>query len=235
MSQIAQLLKYQQKDAELLAIEQEVVNSEERKKFVQTKSFIKKASEKLDQLEGKSQELLNLMEKLNKKYAEITDVLKDFEHLDELVDGGADISFYQRNASQIADNIKSLKGEIANLSSLAKETADEYQALKKKVIAAQKQYPIAQEEYQKYSNSKKSAISAISVELEELSKGLEQDVLRKYQAKRSERIAFPILCAIKMDRCSKCGTELSIASKEIVASGKVIECENCHRLLYLEK
>ena len=82
MSQITQLLKYQQKDAELLAIEQEVANSEERKVYVQTKNFIKKASEKLDQLEGKSQEILALMERLNKKYAEITDVLKDFEHLD---------------------------------------------------------------------------------------------------------------------------------------------------------
>ena len=69
MSQINQLLKYQQKDAELLAIEQEVANSEERKVYVQVKNFIKKASEKLDQLEGKSQEILSLMERLNKKYA----------------------------------------------------------------------------------------------------------------------------------------------------------------------
>ena len=235
MSQIAQLLKYQLKDAELLAIEQDIANSEARKKYAQAKSFMKKASEKLDQLEGKSQEILNVLEKLNKKYTDFTDVLKDFEHLDELVDEGADISFYQRNASQIADSIKSLKGEIANLSALAKETADEYQALKKKVIATQKQYPVLQEEYQKYSNSKKAAKDAIAAELEELSKELDVGVLHKYQVKRSERIAFPIICAIKMDRCSKCGTELSIASKEIVAAGKVIECENCHRLLYLDK
>ncbi len=232
MSQIKQLLMYQQKDAELLAIEKEVANSEERKKYVQTKNFIKKASEKLDQLEGKSQELLGLMERLNKKYAEITDVLKDFEHLDELVDGGADISFYQRNASQITDTIKTLKADIANLSALAKETAEEYQTLKKKVIAAQKQYPVAQEAYQEYNNSKKAAMNAISAELNEIAKGLEEEVLRKYQTKRSERI-FPIICEIKADRCSKCGMELSIAGKEIVASGKVIECENCHRILYL--
>lgn len=232
MSQIKQLLMYQQKDAELLAIEKEVANSEERKKYVQTKNFIKKASEKLDQLEGKSQEILGLMERLNKKYAEITDVLKDFEHLDELVGGGADISFYQRNASQITDSIKTLKADIANLSALAKETAEEYQTLKKKVIAAQKQYPVAQEAYQEYNNSKKAAMSAITAELNEIAKGLGEEILRKYQMKRSERI-FPIICAIKADRCSKCGMELSIAGKEIVASGKVIECENCHRILYL--
>ncbi len=234
MSQITQLLKYQQKDAELLAIEQEVAGSEARKKYVQTKNFIKKASEKLDQLEGKSQELLLLMERLNNKYAEITDVLKDFENLDELVNSGADISFYQRNAAQIADSIKALKADIANLTTAAKETAEEYQALKKKVIAAQKQYPVAQAEYQEYNNSKKAAASAITAELEEIAKDIDENIMRKYQAKRSERI-FPIICAIKADRCPKCGMELSIAGKEIVASGKGVECENCHRILYLEK
>lgn len=231
MSQITQLLKYQQKDAELLAIEQEVANSEERKKFVQTKSFIKKASEKLDQLEGKSKELLSLLDRLNEKYAEITDVLKDFENIDELVEGGADISFYQRNVQQITDNIKALKSEISNLTAAAKETAEEYQTLKKKVIAAQKQYPVAQAEYQEYNNAKKVAASAIAAELEEIAKDIDENVLRKYQTKRSERI-FPIICEIKADRCPKCGMELSIAGKEIVASGKAVECENCHRILY---
>lgn len=233
MSQITQLLQYQQKDAELLAIEQEVANSEERKKYVQTKNFIKKASEKLDQLEGKSQEILSLLDRLNKKYVEITEVLKEFEHLDELIESGADISFYQRNAQQITDNIKALRADIANLAATAKETAEEYQNLKKRVIAAQKQYPVAQAEYQEYNNSKKAQAGAIAAELAEIAKDIGEEVMRKYQTKRSERI-FPILCPIKADRCSKCGMELSLAGKEIVASGKVIECENCHRILYLE-
>jgi predicted nucleic acid-binding Zn-ribbon protein len=68
-------------------------------------------------------------------------------------------------------------------------------------------------------------------ELDKIAKGIDEDVLKKYKAKRSERI-FPILCELKGDRCSKCGMELSIAGKEIVSSGKVIECENCHRILY---
>ena len=41
-----QLLKYQQEDSKLLKIEQEAAVSEERKNFIQTKSFLNKASEK---------------------------------------------------------------------------------------------------------------------------------------------------------------------------------------------
>jgi predicted nucleic acid-binding Zn-ribbon protein len=231
MAQVEQLLKYQEEDSKLLKIEQELANSEERKKYVQAKNFLTKASEKLDQLEARSQELISALERLNSQYEEIVETLKDFDHLDELVEEGANISFYQKNALQITEDIKNLKGEIAQLTSAVKDAGEEYQTLKKKVISVQKQYPEYQAAYQEYKKSKQDETAAIMAELEKIAKGIDEDVLKKYKAKRSERI-FPILCELKGDRCSKCGMELSIAGKEIVSSGKVIECENCHRILY---
>ena len=231
MSQIAQLLLYQQKDSELLKIEQEIANSEERKKYVQTQSYLKKASEKLDKLEAQSQGIVSRADALNKLYGEIAETLKDFEHLDELVEEGADLSFYQRNASQIIEKIKSVKADINNIVALAKETTEEYQSLKKKVITAQNQYPELRQAYLEFKNARQAQTDEVTKELEKLAKDVDPEVLRKYQAKRSERI-FPIICEIKADRCSKCGIELSIADKEKVAAGKVVECENCHRILY---
>ncbi len=168
---------------------------------------------------------------LNKRYAEISETLKDFDHLDDLVDGGADLSFYQRNLSQLIEKIKGLKAEIAALTASAKETTEEYQAMRKKVIAAQKQYPELQTAFKNFKASKQAESDKITAKLAEIAKDIGEDVLRKYQVKRSERI-FPILCEIKADRCSKCGIELSIADKEKVSAGKVVECENCHRILY---
>lgn len=231
MSQIERLLQYQEKDSELLKIEQEIAGSEERKKFMQTQSFLKKASEKLDQLEAKSQQILARIDGVNSRYAEICETLKDFEHLDELVEEGADLSFYQRSATQISEQLKTLKGEIATLTALAKETSEEYLSLKKKVITMQKQYPDLRAAYQDFKNSRQEKTDAISAELEKLAKDIDEEVMRKYRAKRSERI-FPIICEIKSDRCSKCGIELSIADKDKVAAGNVVECENCHRFLY---
>ncbi len=231
MSQIARLIEYQQKDSELLKIEQEISNSEERKKFIQTQSYIKKASDKLDKLDAQAQGVTTHLDALKESYGEITETLKDFEHLDELVESGADLSFYQRNAAQIVEKIKALKSEIANLIASAKEIAEEYKNLKKNVIAAQKQYPEVQAAYRQFKQSKQEQTDKITAELEEIAKGIDPEVLRKYQTKRSERI-FPIICEIKHDRCSKCGIELSIADKEEVATGKVVECENCHRLLF---
>ena len=230
MSQITQLLNYQKKDSELLALEEEIYNSEERKKYIQTQNFLKKASEKLDQLEGKSQELAGLFDRLTAKYEEISETLKDYEHIDELVESGADISFYQRSAQQLTDSLKSLKAEVNNLIAAAKETQDEYLALKKKVIASQKLYPDLRKAYQDYKNTRQAA-DAIAEELKTIAADIDEEVLKKYKAKRAERI-FPILCEIRSERCSKCGMELSLADKETVSAGRVVECENCHRFLY---
>ena len=231
MSQISQLLLYQEKDSELLKLEQEVSASEEVKKFRQAQSFMKKASEKLDQLDAKSNGLLTRLTALEQTYSEIAETLKDFEHVDELVEGGADISFYQRNATKIAEKLKALKAEINSRIASAKETTEEYQALKKKVIATQKQIPEIDAAYKAYKKTKQVAMDEVSSALATLAESIDEELLRKYKGKRSERI-FPIICEIKDDRCSQCGTELSVADKDRTAGGNVIECEYCHRFIY---
>ncbi len=235
MAQIEQLLKYQQEDSKLLRIEREAANSEERKNYTQAKNFLTKAPEKLDALDARAVELTDLLDKLNKQYAEISETLGDFDNLDELVDGGADVSFYKKNALQITDKLKSIKAEAAALQKSIAAADEEYKALKKKTITIQKQYAEYQNAYKLYRQKKTEEMDAVKLELEKIAKGIDADVLKKYLAKRNERI-FPIICAVKENgkdlRCSSCGMDLSLAGKEKISSGSVTECENCHRFLY---
>ncbi len=232
MSQISQLLLYQQKDSELLKIEQEIVASEEYKRYRQAVSFMDSASKKLDQLDARSKEILTRIDSLNARYEELAETLKDFDNLNELVESGADLSFYQRNASQIAEQLKALKAEIAALVTNAKETNEEFQSLKKKVIETQRSSAEITKAYKDFKNAKQASKDAVTKELDKLAEGIDAEVMRRYKSKRSERI-FPIICEIVNDRCSKCGIELSIADKDKISSGKaVVECENCHRFLY---
>lgn len=231
MAQVEQLLKYQQEDSKLLKIEQETAVSEERKNYIQTKMFLTKASEKLDNLEAKAKELASVLEQLNGQYGEIYETLSDFENVDELVDGGADVSFYKKNVFQLTERLKSIRAEVSSLSKAIKEADEEYQNLKKKVITAQKQYPEYTEAYKKFKAGKESEMNAVKAELLKLEKNIDAEIMKKYQVKRSERI-FPILCEVKDGRCSKCGTELSLVGKEKIEAGTPTECDNCHRFLY---
>ena len=233
MAQIEKLLKYQEEDSKLLQIEREAANSEEWKNYSQAKSFLTKAPDKLDAMDARARELQSLLTRLTEKYEEIAETIRDFEHIDELVEGGADISFYKKNVSQISDRLKSVRSEINALVKSVKEADEEYQALKKKTITVQKQYVDYQAAYQEYKKTKLAEMDEVKAELKKLSADISSEDMKRYEMKRSERI-FPIICAVKNDRCSKCGMELSIIGKEKISGGEVTECENCHRFLYKE-
>lgn len=231
MSQITELLKYQQEDAKLLQIEKEVAQSTERKNYTAAKNFLTKAPERLEALDAKAREIAHLLQQLEKKYKEISETLADFDNIDDLLDGGADISFYKKNISQLSDKLHAIKGEIASLTKSVKDADEEYKALKKKTIQVQKQYAEYLETYKRYKDVKAEEMKTVQKNLDLIAKNIDAEVLKRYQAKRGERI-FPILCEVAGGRCSKCGGELSLAGKEKIEAGKYVECDNCHRVLY---
>ena len=138
---IDELLKYQEADGRLRAVEREISSTEEHKKYMTALKFLKKAPEKLEALDVKATELRRAFERLEAKYAEIADTIRDYENLDEMIgEQGGELSFYKKSASQIADSLRALKTEINRLSSQIEEASAEYQAAKKQTIAMQKQY-----------------------------------------------------------------------------------------------
>ena len=231
MSQVDKLLKYQEEDEKLLKVERELSNSAERKNLAQAVNFVTKATERLEALDGKAISLNTLLEELKVKYAEVAETLAEFENLDELLEGGADISFYKKNITQITDKLKSIKQEVAALTKAIKDSNEEFQNLYAKNRAMQKQGKEYQEAYEKLKAEKKQESDSIKAGLAVLAKDIAPEVMQRYQVKRSERI-FPIICPEKDGRCSKCGSELSLIGKEKISSGGVIECDNCHRILY---
>ena len=234
MSQVEQLLKYQQEDAKLLKIEREISSSPERKNLMQAAGFVTKANERFDALDAKAHTLAGLLDELNSKYAEISETLGDFDNLDEMVEeGGADIAFYKKNLVQLSDKIKALKAEISQVNKSLKDTEEEFSTLYEKYKSVQKQGREYQEIYEKYKAEKNKEKEVIKAELAKLAAGIDEKVMQGYQVKRSEHI-FPVLCPVKDGRCSKCGSELSLVGKEKVSVGSPVECDNCHRYLYKE-
>lgn len=228
---IEQLLKYQSLDGELLKIKQEISATESYKKFAQARKFLEKAPEQLDALDKKAIEAKRSIEGLNQKYMKLAETIKDFENLDELVESGADISFYQKNASQIYESIRALKNEINKLTALINNSDDEYKSLKNQTIAFQKQFKEYKEKYSEIKNSKAEDVKKIEAEMSKLEKKIDSESLEKYKTKRNEKI-FPVICELKDGRCSKCGMDFSVSEIAKLDGGKFIECETCRRFIY---
>jgi predicted nucleic acid-binding Zn-ribbon protein len=233
MANLMAILKYQEVDTKLYKIEREIAACDERKEYVKLKKFLETAPEKLDSLEVKATSLKTQAEDLTKRYAATEETLKDFEHLDELVSGGADIAFYKKKAQSIVDQLKKLKADLNALTTAIKETDAEYQKLKKQVISAQKQYGEASEKYKAVKASREDERKAIESELAKIEKDVPEKMLEVYQTKRKERI-FPVVGQLTSNRCPYCSMEPPIAARSKLTGGGVIECDNCHRIIFGE-
>ena len=66
---IDELLKYQEADGKLRAIEQEISATDERKKYMTARKFLEKEPEKLEALDAKAVESEHVFDLLGKKYS----------------------------------------------------------------------------------------------------------------------------------------------------------------------
>ncbi|MBQ7323960.1 MAG: hypothetical protein IJW96_05290 [Clostridia bacterium] len=231
MSQLQAILNYQEIDTKLYKLEREIAGSEERKEYVKLKKFLETAPEKLDALEVKATSFKTEAQELAKKYAQLEETLKDFENLDELVTGGADIAFYRKKAQLIAEQIKKLKADLATLMTAIKSTDAEFQKMKKQVISAQKQYAEAAEKYKAVKASRDGEKKEIEGQLATLVKEVPQEMLEVYKTKRREKI-FPVVGEMAGNRCPFCSMEPPLAAINQLTGGATIECDNCHRLIF---
>lgn len=231
MMQLQAILNYQEVDAKLYKLERELAASEERKEYVKYKKFLETAPEKLDALEVKAQSLKAEAEELDKKYTQLEETLKDFEHLDELVTEGADIAFYQKKAQTKIEQLKKFKADINALTASIKETDTEYQKLKKQVIAAQKQYADVSEKYKALKTARDPEKKALETELSAIAANIPASMLEVYKTKRKEKI-FPIIGELTGKRCPYCSMEPPLAAINKLTGGATIECDNCHRLIF---
>ncbi|MBE7068363.1 MAG: hypothetical protein E7381_03580 [Clostridiales bacterium] len=231
MSQLQAILKYQETDKKLYKLERDLAGSEERKEYLKLKKFLESAPEKLEALEVKATALTAEAESLEKKYAQVEATLSDFENLEELVKGGADISFYRKKAQAKVDQLKKIRAEITALTAVIKETDAEYKKLKKQVISAQKQYPEVSEKYKAVKSAQESERKAIENELTTLSAEVSPELLKKYLTKRKEKI-FPVVGELYSGRCPFCSMEPPLVAKSKLGEG--IDCDNCHRIIFGE-
>ncbi len=233
MAQLQAILKYQEVDKKLYAIERELSSSETRKEYVKIKKFLEAAPEKLEALDVKAKSLRAEVENLEGKYAKLEETLKEFDGVEELISGGADVSFYKKKAQTAADKMKKLKADLNALFTNVKETDEEYQKLKKQVLSLGKKWEEVSKAYKELKAQKDVEKKPFEEELSTLAADIPTAMLEIYKTKRKEKI-FPVVGQIVGGRCPYCSMELPIAARSKLSGGGWIECENhiCNRVLF---
>ncbi len=233
---IEKLLEYQKVDAELKEIENEIAKSDERRKTHAAQAFLKGVNENLSSLDKRAEELASQFAGASRVYEKLADEIKGYEGL-EVGDDLEQLNYIKKKAQALASEITSLSVEIDKVSKEITAVLKEYSKLRSDTKTARAQYDEYSPKYAALKESKKDAMDGIKAKLKKFEKDIPAEVMATYKERRKDKI-FPVLneaTVIGGGVYCKCGKGLPDADFKTLKSGTVIECESCHRLLYLKQ
>lgn len=231
---LEKLLNYQNVDSELRKIEMELGQSEERKKALSAQNFLKGVDDNVAKLDEKAEVLFGRYNAMTKLAGELSEQLSEYDVDDcENTDQAA---YMRKKAAELIDQITALSDNVETLSAEINSVIKEFSQLVAKKKEARAVYGEYAPKYNELKASKESQMREIKNRLDKLAADIPSDVLEKYKQKRKDKI-FPVLNEARImskHAYCRCGTELPGAAYDSLISGNVIECENCHRMLFIK-
>ena len=229
---IKALLDYQKEDAKLKKIENELSASEDRKKASSAKKYLETTMpESVNKLDDRAKELLSAYERTLSEQTKLAESHSELVKAIETSEDENGVNYLLKKAEQILGKIKALSAQAKQISSEIQDIMKEYASIRKTTKSAQDQYAVNGAKYNDLKASKAEEMEELKSALLKLEKGIDKTLMDKYKQKRADKI-FPILFEVNDRVCGACSMELSMAALADLKGGKIIECDNCRRLLY---
>lgn len=232
---ITKLIAYQEVDGRLRKIEVELAKSEERKKMSDAKKFLKGVQEKLDKINARAFELNQSYENAIKKQKELHAKSLEFSGALDTIEEVNEAEYLLKKADELDAGLKALGNDIEKIENEIKALISEYKTLASQTKKYQEVYAENKAKYDMLKASKEGEIKAIEEELSAIAKDIDASVLELYKKKRNDEKIFPVLFECRENVCGACNMELPSLTVSELKSGKIIECDQCRRLIYIKK
>lgn len=228
---INELLNYQAIDADLKKIENELLESPERKKAVSAKKYLDGVEESVNKLDDKAKMLsdeyqaqLSLLETFKEQEQELILALSSVSDQNQA-------EYLIKTAEKLIAQIKKINAEIATLSQSVQAVMKEYVGIKQNTKAAQAQYNENGKKYNELKASKQAEKEQVEKKLNELKAKIDPKLMELYLKKRANKI-YPVVYEVTGEVCGACNMSLSLSELNKLKNGDVIECDQCGRILY---
>ena len=226
------ILEYQKKDAMLVKIERELENSESKRVVNEMVEQVKQAQNKLVALERSASQIIAEYEKLKQR----------FEHESKKLEDVKKVDFSKKSENELRESTTAINRQIASMLTLNKEITklsnrivsalNDFEKTKQAGVLAKKKYSESIEKYNKFASNKNNQITQIKADLSNLAKKIDSKVLERYNKMRDDH-KFPIFVPLVNNSCGGCAMEVPSARLDLLKKEKMLECESCHRMIYI--
>lgn len=229
---IKEILEYQKLDAKLVSIEKEIANSPAKQTANKMVEYVKAAQQTLVGLEQNANQLIQEYERLNNQYQQ---TLKQVDKLSKQKYDNMTTEELRENANymtQMNGTILNIERNITILSDKIAKILRDFDKTKEQAKNAKAKFEHNKNEYTKLVALKQGDIEKLKQELAKVEKTINKDMLKKYKDLRGDN-KFPIFVPLINESCGGCMMNMPRARLDKLKADKILECENCHRMIYL--
>lgn len=225
------ILEYQKKDKELVDIEREIADSKAKKVVNQMVGIVRNAQQKIVSIEKNASTLIAEFNELVANYEKQSKQVESFtkQKLESI--SAEQLAEYEKQINDVNTNLLLLEKNISKLSKSISTELKEFEKTKNEVVEAKKRHAQGMSAYNALLESKKAQMDKLKSELEVLSKKAEPKLLAKYKKMRADK-TFPVFVPLLGNSCGGCSMELPLSQINKLEETGLLECENCHRIIY---
>lgn len=231
---LKEILLYQQKDAALVKLNKELENSREKREVNSLVEQVKQAQNKLVLLETEAGSLIDEFEKLKASYAKRTEKLNNLKKEDLTAKTVDELREKETQIKSEIGNLLALGKDIKNLSIKINQIVANFDKTKNQGVECKNKYKTSLTKFNDLEAKDNAERAKILAEMEELKKQVNPKIMARYRELRDDH-KFPIMVPLTNNCCAICSTPLANARLDILNKDGIVECENCHRIIYQKK
>lgn len=227
-----EILQYQDIDLKIKKIENDIANSEAKKNATDMQNMLRALQEKLQSLEEQAASVNEKYKKIEAGMLEANKKLEQIKAKAEKVNGS--------NAQTLVEVVNQMKGimqtydkEASALSRNAESLSKDLENVMKNAKTAKKNLLYYREQYEALRNSKAGELKELKAKLAAEEKKVDPKLLARYTAKATGKNT-KVVVPLENGRCGGCKMEVAASGLAKLQKEKVMECENCGRIIYID-
>lgn len=228
-----EIIEYQEIDARLRKLEGELRSSQNRKNAGDMQQFLKDGQAKLVKLEAIAKTISDQYDQAVLLYNEFVSKLETLMKEAESVSGEEAVAL-NATLAKLSQTSENLDNHISTLQNKVVAINKEVENLMSNAKKARHNLEIYKMNFNKEKEKLEPEILKLRANLDSLKKKLKPELLAKYNSKSESKI-FPVFVVALNNKCGGCRMEISAGKMSILKDKGFIECENCGRVIYLDK
>lgn len=228
---LSKILEYQKLDGQLVKIERQIKNNENKKTANKMHENMKEAQNKSVKLEEKAGQLLAEIDKVKKQFKVQKDKMKEFTSKDLSSLSKEEIDKLSGLKDKLAQNLNILDRNLTALAESVNAVLSDFNKTIKIFNSCKEQFAKSKSAYENEVKAVEASQKELQDKLATLAKGIDAKVMDAYNKRRKENI-FPIVVPIVNNSCGGCHIELPYANISKLENDGILTCEHCHRIIY---